>query len=127
MPAMNLTEQTNNLADQAAVSADHAIKATQRATNNAFDSLAGTVQDVRQQAAPLLAKVDKATGQVTAMAQRGVDTVRETAQHVRERAQRASDGTVNYIKDEPVKAMLISAAIGAGLMALINLLGRNRV
>ena len=123
MPAMKMTEQTNNLADQAAVSADQAIKATQRATNNAFDSLAGTVQDVRQQAAPLL---DKASAQVSAIAQRGVDTVRETSQQLRERAMRASDGTVNYIKDEPVKAMLISAAIGAGLMALINLLSRNR-
>ena len=123
MPAMKLTEQTNNLADQAAVSADQAIKATQRATNNAFDSLAGTVQDVRQQAAPLL---DKASAQVSAIAQRGVDTVRETTQQLRERALRASDGTVNYIKDEPVKAMLISAAIGAGLMALITLLSRNR-
>jgi ElaB/YqjD/DUF883 family membrane-anchored ribosome-binding protein len=41
---------------------------------------------------------------------------------VRDQAMRASDGTLNYIKDEPVKAMLIAAAAGAALMALLGLL-----
>jgi hypothetical protein len=33
---------------------------------------------------------------------------------------------VAYIRDEPVKAMLIAAATGAALMALINLVSRSR-
>lgn len=123
MSAMNLEEKPGNLADQAALSADRAIKSTQRVTNNAFDSLAGGVQDLRQQAAPLL---DRATQQASELAQRGVDGVRETAQQLRERASRASDSTVNYIRDEPVKAMLIAAAVGAGLMALLSLMTRDR-
>ena len=122
MPAYKLAEQTGNLADKAAMSADSAIKSTQRVTNEAFDSLAGGVQDLRQQAAPLL---DRATSQASALAQRGVDSVRDTAQQLRERALRASDGTVNYIRDEPVKSMLIAAATGAGLMALLSLLTRS--
>ena len=122
MPAFKLAEQTNNLADQAAISADSAIKSTQRVTNEALDSLAGSVQDLRQQAAPLL---ERATTQASALAQRSVDTVRDTAQQLRERALRASDSTVNYIKDEPVKAMLIAAATGAGLMALLSLMTRS--
>ncbi len=121
-PAFKLAEQTNNLADKAAMSADSAIKSTQRVTNDAFDSLSGGVQDLRQQAAPLL---DRATAQANALAQRGVDSVRDSAQQLRERALRASDSTVNYIKDEPVKAMLIAAATGAGLMALLSLLTRS--
>ena len=116
-------EQHNGLADQAALSADHAIKSTQRVTNDALDSLAGTVQDIRQQATPLL---NRATEQASALAQRGIDSVRDTSQHLRETARRASDTTVNYIKDEPVKSMLIAAATGAGLLALISLMGRSR-
>ena len=46
------------------------------------------------------------------------------AEQLRDRAHRASDGTVNYIKDEPVKAVLIAAATGAALMALVALIGR---
>lgn len=49
--------------------------------------------------------------------QRGVDTVRDNAQ-------RASTSTVNYIQHDPVKSVLIAAATGAALMALISLLNR---
>ena len=58
--------------------------------------------------------------------QRGLDGVRDASQQVRESAQHASHSTVNYIKDEPVKAMLIAAATGAALMALIGLLNQSR-
>ena len=68
---------------------------------------------------------EAAPSQASALAQRGVDSVRDTAQQLRERALRASDGTVNYIRDEPVKSMLIAAATGAGLMALLSLLTRS--
>ena len=42
-----------NIADQAASSADQAIRATQNVANKALDGLAGGVQDLRQQAAPM--------------------------------------------------------------------------
>jgi hypothetical protein len=44
---------------------------------------------------------------------------------LRDKALRASDNTVGYIKDEPVKAMLIAAATGAALMALVSLITRS--
>ena len=116
-------DQPNHLADHAAQSADKLIKSTQRVANDALDSLAGSVQDVRHQAAPLL---NRATEQASALAQRGVNAVRDSSQQLREQALRASDSTVNYIKDEPVKAMLIAAATGAALMAMVSLVTRSR-
>ena len=116
-------EQPNGLIVQAARSADNAIKSTQRVTNDALDSLAGTVQDMRNEATPLL---NRATEQASALAQRGVNAVRDSSQQLRDRAVRASDSTVMYIKDEPLKAMLIAAATGAALMALVGLLSRSR-
>lgn len=117
------TDQATHLADQAAQSADDAIKSTQRATNEALDRLTATVQDMRHQAVPML---DRASEQVSAFAQRGVDSVRETSQNLRERAHRASETTSNYVKDEPVKSLLIAAATGAALMALASLISRSR-
>jgi ElaB/YqjD/DUF883 family membrane-anchored ribosome-binding protein len=76
-----------------------------------------------EQAAPLLTR---ATEQASALAQRGVDAVLDGSQHLRERALRVSDSTVNYIRDEPVKAVLIAAAAGAALMAMVSLLGGSR-
>jgi ElaB/YqjD/DUF883 family membrane-anchored ribosome-binding protein len=116
-------DQSNILADSVALSADHAIKSTQRVANGALDTLAGTVQDMRQQAAPLL---NRATEQVGALAQRGVDAVRDGSKQLGYKARRASETTINYIKHEPVKSILIAAATGAALMALISLVNRSR-
>ena len=115
-------EAINGLADQAAKSADQAIRSTQRVANEALDGLAGSVQDLRQQAAPMLNRVGEQAG---AMAQRGVDAVRDGSAHLREKALQAQDTTVSYIKDEPVKAMLIAAAAGAALMAVLSLMTRS--
>jgi ElaB/YqjD/DUF883 family membrane-anchored ribosome-binding protein len=73
--------------------------------------------------APLLSR---ATEQVSALAHRGANSVRDTSQHLRDNALRASDSTVKYIKDEPVKAVLIAIATGAALMAIVSLLGHWR-
>ena len=115
-------EQSNSIVDQAALSADQAIKSTQRLANDAMDNLAGSVQDLRQQATPLL---NRATEQASELAQRGIDAVRDGSKQLRERALQASDSTSNYIKDDPLKAVLIAAATGAALMALVSLLGRS--
>ncbi len=115
--------QTNALTDQAAQSADHAIKSTQQLANGAFDSLSGTVKDIRDQAAPM---VNRATEKASELATRSADAVRESSRQLRERATQASDATVNYIKDEPVKSILIAAATGAALMGLVSLMGRSR-
>lgn len=114
----NTHASQDNLVDQAAHSADQTIRATQNVANKALDSLAGSVQDIRQHAAPML---NRAVDQTSAMAHRGMDAVRDGSQQLRERAHRASDGTRNYIKDEPFKSMLYAAAAGAALMVLLRL------
>ncbi len=116
-------ENSNGLVDHAAQAADNAIKATQRTANEALDGLAGSVREARDEAAPLF---NRATEQASAYAQRGVNALREGSQAVRDSAVHASDRTTMYIKDEPLKAMLIAAATGAALMALVGMLGRSR-
>jgi ElaB/YqjD/DUF883 family membrane-anchored ribosome-binding protein len=69
---------------------------------------------------------DQATEQAIGAAQRGVAALRDSRQQLYERANQASDATVGYIKDEPVKSMLIAAAAGAVLMGLLGLITRTR-
>jgi ElaB/YqjD/DUF883 family membrane-anchored ribosome-binding protein len=121
-PGTSTPDPTNRLVDQAALSADNAIKSTQRVANEALDSLAGGVEGLRHQAGPALNRVGE---KASTLAHRGVDAVRESSQQLRDRALRASDSTAAYIKDEPVKSMLIAAAAGAALMALVSLMGRS--
>ena len=119
----SLSGQTNALTDRAAQSADSAIKSTQNVANDAFDSLSGTDKDIRDQAAPM---VNRATEKVGELATRSADAVRESTRQLRQTAADASDATVNYIKDEPVKSILIAAATGAALMGLVSMMGRSR-
>jgi ElaB/YqjD/DUF883 family membrane-anchored ribosome-binding protein len=116
-------QQGQDMGDSAANAAQGAIRSTQRSADQAFDRLSDKVDDLRSQAAPMLNKV---TSQAEAAARRGMEAVRDTSQQLRERALQAQDMTVAYVKDEPIKAMLIAAATGAVLMGLISMLGRSR-
>ena len=55
-----------------------------------------------------------------------MESMRDTSHQLRVKAGHAGDDTVHYIRHEPVKAMLIAAATGAAMMALVSLLSRSR-
>ena len=118
-----VANEATHLADQAADSASQALRSTQSVANQAFDRLSDKLESARDTAVPL---INRLSSQAETVARRGVEAVRDTGVQVREKALKASDSTVSYIKDEPVKAMLIAAATGAALMALIGLLSRSR-
>jgi ElaB/YqjD/DUF883 family membrane-anchored ribosome-binding protein len=111
------------MTDNAADSAQGAIRSTQRATDQALGRLSEKVEGMRSKAGPMLNKV---ASQAEAAARRGMDAVRDTSQQVRDRAIQGKDMTVAYVQEEPIKAMLIAAATGALLMGLITLLSRSR-
>jgi ElaB/YqjD/DUF883 family membrane-anchored ribosome-binding protein len=117
------TALTDKIADKIADGAQHALSAAQHTTNAALDSVSGNVQDMRNYAAPILANAE---GQVREMLQNGRDAVRNTSHQVSDAARHARDGTVSYVKEEPVKAMLIAAATGAALMALVSMVSHSR-
>ena len=64
--------------------------------------------------------------QTSKLAHRGMDAVQEGALQLREQAQHSTDATVQYIQREPIKSVLIAAAAGAALMAIVGLMNRNR-
>lgn len=113
----------HNVVDSAADSAHSAIRATQDAANHTLDRLSDRVETIRGRTSPL---IDRLSSQAEAAARRSVEAVRDTSQQIRERALLAQDATVGYIKDEPMKSMLIAAAAGATLMGLFALLTRSR-
>ncbi len=113
------TPTGSNLVDQAAAAANQGINAT----HQALDGLAGGVQSLRDKASP---RLDGATEQAGAMLHRSMDALRDGSHQLRVKAQHASEGTTQYIQQEPVKAVLIAAATGAALMALIGLMTRSR-
>ena len=122
-PSTRVADSATNLVDSAAQSADHAIRASQRVANDTMDQLADGVDEARAKTGPML---DRLVSDAERLTRRGVAAVRDTSQQLRETTQRASETTVGYIKDEPIKSVLIAAAVGAALMALVSLASRSR-
>ena len=115
-------QHTNDLTDQAASSADRALQSTRRLANEALDGLASGVQGLRDSVDPVI----RASHQVSDLAHQGMEALRDGSRHLQDRARRVPGDTVDYIRDEPVKAVLIAAAAGAVLAGLLSLMSRPK-
>ena len=93
------------------------------APDAALDSVANGLNEARAQAGQVLNRLVSDAEKLT---RRGVTAVREGSQQLRETTAQATDSTLGYIREEPVKSVLIAAAVGASLMALITLVIRSR-
>ena len=116
-------QQPSPAIDELADGAASAIRSTQGATNAAFQGTDDKAEDFRDKASPML---DRFAIKVESASTRATDALRENAAQLRAKANQTSDATIDYIRAEPVKAVLIAAATGAALLALINLLARSR-
>ncbi|MBT9504585.1 MAG: hypothetical protein IV092_25290 [Burkholderiaceae bacterium] len=114
-----ISTEVNAVADQANTKVDQVASAAHAAVNSAQASL----NDLGQ-AAP--AALNRAAAQVDDMARRTLDRARQASGQVRDQVHRAGDMTVGYIKDEPVKSILIAAAAGAVAAGIFAWLTRSR-
>lgn len=58
-------------------------------------------------------------------ARQGADWVREGGSRMRDQVARAQDRTTDYVRAEPMRALLMAAATGAILFAVVRMLGRR--
>lgn len=116
------TETPTPLVDRASQAVDQATKSTQNVATQTVDKLAGAMQELRHDTLPVLTH---AVEGVSAFAHRSVDSVRDASHQLRVKAEHASESTASYIRHAPLKSVLIAAATGAALMALVSLLTRN--
>jgi ElaB/YqjD/DUF883 family membrane-anchored ribosome-binding protein len=112
----------SNLVDRSLVAADQAIRSTQRIANEALDDIAGTAHDLRERAAPV---VERVAGCASAVVHDGMDAVRERSSQLSDAAHRVADGTRSRVREEPVRSLLIAAAAGAVVMALLASMART--
>lgn len=111
------------LADQAASHATTAVKGTRRIANDALDSLESGIDSVRQSVPNAFGR---AAAQVEEITRRGLNRAKDASTSLREQMLNASDRTVHYIKNEPVKSVLVAAAAGATMALLVDWAMRSR-
>ncbi|HXJ44113.1 MAG TPA: hypothetical protein VNH18_32805 [Bryobacteraceae bacterium] len=115
-------KQTQDLADKAAEKVQSGIRTAKDTTNQVADRLSDTVEAARSSAGPRLAK---AADRVQSVANQTRDSFGAATRKVRATAADVGDSVISYTRDNPVKAILISAAVGALIGALATTLPRS--
>ena len=117
----NASASTSDHFNRAAASLRAAERDAQAAIGSAVDGLHSAYGDAK----PVLSRWgDRARG----YANDSYDAARERAAALKERGQQAVDSTRGYVQDEPIKSLLIAAAVGAAVIALVEVvrIRRNR-
>jgi ElaB/YqjD/DUF883 family membrane-anchored ribosome-binding protein len=113
---------TQDRLDEAARQAHNGVNAGQRYAHDAVERIAGTAQELGEQVRPA---VNRLTARAEDLARQGSNWVKHGSERVRTQAVKASDRTVGYVRDEPVRSVLMAAAAGALLYAVIRALGSS--
>ncbi|MDN3920652.1 hypothetical protein [Roseateles violae] len=114
-----MSPKNSPLAAQADAGIDHAADYLKQGAHNALDKA-----DELRQAAP--AALSRAAAQMEDLTRRTLDRARQAGTQMREQAQRAGDATAGYVREEPMKAVLIAAAAGALAAGVFAWLSRSR-
>lgn len=116
-------QTTQERLDEAARYAQDGIDSTQRRAHRTLDRLTERAADWRDEAAPV---VDRLARRAGTLARDGASWVQDGTERVRSQVARASDRTVGYVRDEPVRSVLMAAAAGALIYALVRMMAGQR-
>jgi ElaB/YqjD/DUF883 family membrane-anchored ribosome-binding protein len=123
---MDLTGTTNDfskqgqeLTDKATNKVQGGIQDAKRTVNRTADQLSRKVDELGSESKPW---IKKAVQQTNAFAQ----SVGDATQRIRDSASQASDSVTEYVKENPLKAVLIALASGAVIATIFRISSRSR-
>ena len=116
-------KMSGNMAERAAGRADDALLGARRFADQAAHTVQAGIDDLRDAVPGAVSRVAAGAEDLT---RRGLERARLAADAVRHRAADLGDATAHRIQDQPMKAVLIAAAVGAGAMLLMQWLARSR-
>jgi ElaB/YqjD/DUF883 family membrane-anchored ribosome-binding protein len=88
--------------------------------------IADTVHDLMREAKPLLHHAADCVGdRVSELTQKGIDVASRSKHQLEHAGHDVSDHAAHMIRNEPFKAVLIAAGVGAAAVAVIGLMSRS--
>ena len=105
--------------DSAVDQVDDSTRASQRAAHRTLERVAESAASLRDQAKPV---VDRWAERASDAAHDSASWMRDRGDRVRYQVGRASDRTVGYVREDPVRAVMMAAAAGALLYAVVRLM-----
>jgi ElaB/YqjD/DUF883 family membrane-anchored ribosome-binding protein len=119
----NFGKQGQDLADKAADKVQSGIRTAQGIANRGADKLSEGVDSVRRSTGPALAD---ATDRAQSGAKQAMDSLNNASKKVRATVADVGDTVVTYTQGNPIKALLISAAVGAIVATAVATLSRSQ-
>lgn len=102
--------------------AEHAANTARKGIDQGLHEMSNGLGHVRSETGNALRQL---ATESDALLHRGLDKVRDASGQMREKSLHAKDAATTYIQHEPMKSVLMAAAVGAGLMALVALFSRS--
>lgn len=96
---------------------------TRSLANETLDLAEGKVRQLRGSIDPV---VDKLATQAQKLARQSLDMAAEASERAQRSMHRYADATTRYVANEPLKAVLIAAAVGATVALLVASAVRQR-
>ena len=113
---------TRKLSDDVLQSAEQAVESTRALANESLDQASSKVRELQSSLKPALDEMAERAQQAL---RRGLDSATETRLQAQKFGgtvrviDRVADATGKYVSEQPVKSVLIAAATGAALAALL--------
>ncbi len=91
--------------------AERAVDQTRSLAVDTMDRAEGTLRHLRDSIDPVVGKM---TAQSQRLARQSLDLAAQASARAQRSLSRYADSTTRYVANEPVKSVLIAAAVGAG-------------
>ena len=111
MPAMR------KVSDDVLQTASHAVDSTRDYANHALDKAEDKVRELRSNVDPL---VDRFSAKAQQLARQSFDMAAEAKDMAQKSLSRYSAVTSQYVSEQPVRSVLIAAAVGAAVALLVS-------
>jgi len=104
--------------DEALQGSERAIHSTRAYANDALEKAEGKVRELRGSVDPM---VDMLATKAQKLARQSMDMAAEAKDRAQQSLSRAADMTQRYVSQQPVRSMVIAAAVGAGIALLVSM------
>ena len=110
-------------ADDLADTTTRAVDSTRNFANSALDQADSKLREFSSNIDPT---VNMLASKAQKLAQQSFDMASEAKERAQHSFRRATSATTHYVSEQPMKSVLIAAAVGAGVALLISATTRNR-
>lgn len=103
--------------DEALQAAERAVDRTRVHTNDALDHAEDKIRELHDNVDPM---IDALATQAQALARQSLEIAAEAKKKAQQSLSRYANATTQYVSQQPVRSVLIAAAVGAALALLVS-------